>query len=86
MGAHVRFSSIKIPRSFCFDTFLILLLSIIKCSSKSSGIRFLTPRSMYMYVLLLKLIGSLFCLLQCTIFKKSVSISSSISSTSGLFL
>ena len=84
MGAHARFSSIKIPRSFCFDTFLILLLSIIKCSSKSSGIRFLTPRSMY--VLLLKLIGSLFCLLQCTIFKKSVSISSSISSTSGLFL
>ena len=39
-----------------------------------------------MYVLLLELIGNLFCLLKPTILRKSISISSFISSMSGLLL
>ena len=83
-GVQERFSSITIPNSFCFETCLILVSPTFNSRWSVPFKRFLALNNMY--VVLSKLMGNLFRLLQYMICNRSAEISSFIVSISVLLV
>ena len=83
-GVQERFSPITIPNSFCFETCLILVFPTFNSRWSVPFNRFLALNNMY--VVLSKLMGNLFRLLQYMIYNRSSEISPFIVSISVLLV